>query len=115
MTKHRDTDAGGKITKGPNYTPPALKPILERQSDEELGVFFDDSEWRVARSGEEARAQQIAEGLSGEEATAAEDWCRLPPERMIGMEDEGGDVSERRTCREWAVVRGPGLLGGIDR
>ena len=89
-----------------------------------LHVFFDDVEWYVASSVEDAKAlQRDWSGCDARDQEAA-DWCQLPDDGDIRMWLDPdttelsvpclGAILVIGTCEVWAEVFGRGFLGSTE-
>ena len=97
----------------------------------ELDMYFDDYEWVIAHSPEDATQvciEQTGEGetshLDGTAITADERWRKLSSDKELEMfVDANGDIAgeddhvgglKKLTVREWIAKNGRGWLGTTE-
>ncbi len=81
-----------------------------------LHVFFDDYEWWVGVSAEDARGQQIATCFGGkeDEALPVEEWEQVADDKLLTMHMEDPERTAEKSAAEWAIENGRGFLGSTD-
>ena len=90
----------------------------------DLHVFFDDYEWYIAESIDEAKAFQREFGGCSIEDQECSDWHQVLDDRemRIWLDPDTGDVSApcdgaifvSGSCEAWAESYGPGFLASTE-